>query len=73
MVRTPGCSLVDGERLESNAAALRKEYLELFRRARSRKQLVPGPQKILLDLGELLSRVPRQGGLSRASRGDAGG
>ncbi|MGA2642037.1 MAG: transcription-repair coupling factor [Spirochaetia bacterium] len=38
-------SLVDGERLESNAAALRKEHLELFRRARSRKQVVPGPQK----------------------------
>ena len=53
-------SLVDGERLESNAAALRKEYLELFRRARSRKQLVPGPQKILLDLADLLSRVPRR-------------
>ena len=41
--------LVDGERLESNAAALRKEHLELFRRARSKKQIVPGPQKILLD------------------------
>jgi transcription-repair coupling factor (superfamily II helicase) len=53
-------SLVDGERLESNAAALRKEYLELFRRARSRKQIVPGPQKILLDLGELLARAPRR-------------
>jgi transcription-repair coupling factor (superfamily II helicase) len=53
-------SLVDGERLESNAAALRKEYLELFRRARSRKQVVPGPQKILLDLGELLARAPHR-------------
>ena len=53
-------SLVDGERLDSNAASLRKEYLELFRRARSRKQVVPGPQRILLDLPELLARVPRR-------------
>ena len=53
-------SLIDGERLDSNAASLRKEYLELFRRARSRKQVVPGPQKILLDLGELLARAPRR-------------
>ena len=50
-------SLIDGERLDSNAASLRKEYLELFRRARSRKQIVPGPQKILLDLGDLLARA----------------
>jgi transcription-repair coupling factor (superfamily II helicase) len=53
-------SLVDADRLESSAAALRKEYLELFRRARSRKQVVPGPQKILLDFAELLSRAPRR-------------
>jgi transcription-repair coupling factor (superfamily II helicase) len=53
-------SLVDGERLETSAAALRKEYLELFRRARSKKQVVPGPQKILLDFGELLARAPRR-------------
>jgi transcription-repair coupling factor (superfamily II helicase) len=53
-------SLVDGERLDSNAASLRKEYLELFRRARSRKQVVPGPQKILLDLGELLKGATRR-------------
>ncbi|HTO23454.1 MAG TPA: hypothetical protein VMQ10_13355, partial [Spirochaetia bacterium] len=53
-------SLVDPDRLESNAAALRKEYLELFRRARSKKQVVPGPQKILMDLGDLLARMPRR-------------
>jgi len=45
--------LVDGDRLESNAVALRKEHLELFRRARAKKQIVPGPQKILLDYKEL--------------------
>ena len=43
--------LVDGDRLVSSAAALRKEHLELFRRARSKKQVVPGPQRILLDFG----------------------
>jgi transcription-repair coupling factor (superfamily II helicase) len=53
-------SLVDGERLESSAAALRKEYLELFRRSRSRKQVVPGPQRILLDYAELLARAPHR-------------
>ncbi|MGA2479929.1 MAG: CarD family transcriptional regulator, partial [Spirochaetia bacterium] len=52
--------LVDGDRLLSSAAALRKEHLELFRRARSRKQIVPGPQKILLDYGELLQKMPRR-------------
>ena len=53
-----GVFLVDGDRLESNAAALRKEHLELFRRARSKKQVVPGPQKILLDFKELRDRMP---------------
>jgi transcription-repair coupling factor (superfamily II helicase) len=51
-------SLVDGDRLESNSAALRKEYLELFRRSRSRKQVFPGPQRILLDFNTLLARLP---------------
>jgi transcription-repair coupling factor (superfamily II helicase) len=52
--------LVDGDRLASNAAALRKEHLELFRRARSKKHIVPGPQKILLDWNDLMERVPRR-------------
>jgi len=65
-------SLVDGDRLESNAAALRKEYLELFRRARSKKQVVPGPQKILLDLGELLARAPRRVDFPTLPAGAAG-
>jgi transcription-repair coupling factor (superfamily II helicase) len=52
--------LVDGDRLASSAAALRKEHLEMFRRARSRKQIVPGPQKILLDYGQLLEALPRR-------------
>jgi transcription-repair coupling factor (superfamily II helicase) len=60
----PGATvfLVDEDRLESNAAALRKEHLELFRRARSKKQVVPGPQRILLDFNELLTRMPRRVG-----------
>jgi transcription-repair coupling factor (superfamily II helicase) len=52
--------LVDGDRLVSNAAALRKEHLELFRRARSKKQIVPGPQRILLDFAELTEKMPRR-------------
>jgi transcription-repair coupling factor (superfamily II helicase) len=52
--------LMDRERLAVSAAALRKEYLELFRRARALKQIVPGPQKILLDFSELVERMPRQ-------------
>jgi transcription-repair coupling factor (superfamily II helicase) len=52
--------LVDGERMAAGAAALRKEHLELFRRARSKKQVVPGPQKILLDLAELQERMRRR-------------
>jgi transcription-repair coupling factor (superfamily II helicase) len=52
--------LVDGERVDANAAALRKEHLELFRRARSKKHVVPGPQKILLDYAELRDRMGRR-------------
>ncbi|MCX7038538.1 MAG: DEAD/DEAH box helicase, partial [Spirochaetes bacterium] len=52
--------LMDRERLAVSAAALRKEYLELFRRARALKQIVPGPQKILLDFSALVERMPRQ-------------
>ncbi|HUI70808.1 MAG TPA: hypothetical protein VL354_09820, partial [Spirochaetia bacterium] len=48
--------LVDEERLLSSAASLRKEHLELFRRARSKKRIVPGPQRVLLDLPQLLAR-----------------
>ncbi|HVO38253.1 MAG TPA: transcription-repair coupling factor [Spirochaetia bacterium] len=51
--------LVDEERLRSGSAALRKEYLELFRRARAKKLVVPGPQRVLLDFADLLSRAPR--------------
>jgi len=51
--------LVDGMRLSSHAAALRKEHLELFRRARARKQVVPGPQKILLDFAIVQERMRR--------------
>jgi len=51
--------LVDGVRLSSHGAALRKEHLELFRRARARKQVVPGPQKILLDYARVQERMRR--------------
>lgn len=51
--------LVDGVRLSSYAAALRKEHLELYRRARARKQVVPGPQKILLDFTRVQERMHR--------------
>ena len=54
--------LVDGVRLSFHAAALRKEHLELFRRARARKQVVPGRQKILLDFARVQERhAPRSG------------
>jgi transcription-repair coupling factor (superfamily II helicase) len=52
--------LVDEERLLASAASLRKEHLELFRRARAKKKVVPGPQRILLDFSELLARAPRR-------------
>ena len=52
--------LIDEERLLSSAASLRKEHLELFRRARAAKKTVPGPQKILLDLPALLGGAPRR-------------
>ncbi|HVP17920.1 MAG TPA: transcription-repair coupling factor [Spirochaetia bacterium] len=61
--------LVDEERLLSSAASLRKEHLELFRRARAKKKIVPGPQKILLDLPRLLARAPR--GVDFAADADA--
>ncbi len=51
--------LVDGDRLSTYAAALRKEHLELFRRARARGQVVPGPQKILLDFAHVRERMRR--------------
>ncbi|MGD0725923.1 MAG: transcription-repair coupling factor [Spirochaetia bacterium] len=51
--------LVDGVRLSFHASALRKEHLELFRRARARKQVVPGPQKILLDFARVQERMRR--------------
>ncbi|HET6450328.1 MAG TPA: CarD family transcriptional regulator, partial [Spirochaetia bacterium] len=53
-------SVVDGDRVQSNAAALRKEYQELFRRARSKKHVVPGPQRILMELDPLLAAAGRR-------------
>jgi transcription-repair coupling factor (superfamily II helicase) len=50
---------IDAARMKQSADALRKEYLELFRRARARKLVVPGPQKILLDLESFTGRQKR--------------
>ncbi len=55
----PTVFLVDGDRLEHGADALRKEHLELFRRARSKGQIVPQPARILLDYKELMGTVRR--------------
>jgi transcription-repair coupling factor (superfamily II helicase) len=55
-----GLCLVDLEQLEGSFVALRKEYLELYRQARSRGRLVPGPRQILLDFPALVERHPRQ-------------
>jgi transcription-repair coupling factor (superfamily II helicase) len=49
--------LIDGDRLDAGAAALRKEYLELFRRARGKGLIVPGPQRILLEYKALHDRM----------------
>jgi transcription-repair coupling factor (superfamily II helicase) len=51
---------LDEEGLAQSAAAIRKEYLELFRRARAAKRVVPGPQKILLDFDALVEGVRRR-------------
>ncbi len=51
---------MDREGLEKSAAGLRKEYLELFRRARAQKKVVPGPQKILLDFTALAGKPDRR-------------
>ncbi|MCX7032273.1 MAG: DEAD/DEAH box helicase, partial [Spirochaetes bacterium] len=52
--------LLDGDRLAANADALRKEHLELYRRARSQKRLVPMPQRLLLDYAGLAGAPARQ-------------
>ena len=52
--------LVDHEGLEGGYAALRKEYLELYRQARARGRHVPGPRQVLLELPSLLEHHPRR-------------
>jgi len=64
--------LVDPERLSAGAAGLRKEYLELFRRARSKGQVVPGPQRILLDYEELEPRSVRRISIHETQQPEAG-
>ncbi len=43
----------DAERLAAGSAALRKEYLELYRRARSPGRCLPAPRQLLFDLARL--------------------
>ncbi|MDR2069312.1 MAG: transcription-repair coupling factor [Spirochaetaceae bacterium] len=50
---------IDRERLENAQGALNKEYQSLYARAR-RDREVPAPERILLDLRELLARTPRR-------------
>jgi transcription-repair coupling factor (superfamily II helicase) len=45
--------VVDDERMETTAATIRREYLELYRQAVARKLVVPRPREILLDYAEL--------------------
>jgi transcription-repair coupling factor (superfamily II helicase) len=45
--------LMDEQGLARGGDGLRKEHLELFRKARAQKRVVPGPQKILLELAAL--------------------
>jgi transcription-repair coupling factor (superfamily II helicase) len=52
--------LLDGDRLVASADALRKEHLELYRRARAEKRLVPMPQRLLLDYAGLAGAATRQ-------------
>jgi transcription-repair coupling factor (superfamily II helicase) len=52
--------LLDGDRLSANADSLRKEHLELYRRARAQKRLVPMPQRLLLDYAGLAGTPARQ-------------
>jgi transcription-repair coupling factor (superfamily II helicase) len=45
--------LHDMERLERGSQVLRKEYLELYRKALNEKRVVPKPKDILLDLSKI--------------------
>jgi len=51
--------LLDPERLEAGAQSLRKEYLELYRKARSRPGCLPAPRQILLDFNTVVGGFPR--------------
>jgi transcription-repair coupling factor (superfamily II helicase) len=65
--------LLDGERLAAGADALRKEHLELYRRARAAKRLVPMPQRLLLDYHGLAGAAARQVDFVTLPPADAGG
>ena len=51
--------LLDPERLTAGAETLRKEYLELYRKARSAPRCLPAPRQILLDFTDLVQGFPR--------------
>jgi transcription-repair coupling factor (superfamily II helicase) len=64
--------LVDPERLEAGSAALRREYLELYRRVRSGRSAVPPPRHILLEYG-ILERAFRRKVRCHALKAEEGG
>ncbi len=51
--------LINKERLERGAHALRREYLDLYGKALSEKRLVPRPKDILLDYESLQQQYKR--------------
>ncbi len=74
----PGASLllaVDSEGLEAGSAVLRKEYLELYRKAKLNDGCPPPPRRLLLDFASLRRSFPRvlQVHSLKGGAGDAGG
>jgi transcription-repair coupling factor (superfamily II helicase) len=55
--------LADVERLEAGAAALRKEYTELYRQANKEGRFGPLPKSFLLDYQTVVEGVPRRLGI----------
>ena len=51
---------INTEGMERNADTLRKEYLELYRKAFAKNQLIPRPKDVLLDYSSIKDSFPRQ-------------
>lgn len=66
---------VDSEGLQAGSAVLRKEYLELYRKARGTEQLAPSPRQILLDFSTVEASCPRMMHIHslKGGAGEAGG